>query len=241
MLESERANGALRTPTLTLTLTHTFREACAMAKRNTTPIAPGDVFHRWTVVALADLGGRRRSRWRVRCACGAERIVRQSRLRSGTTTSCGCAKIEALRSRSVTHGGTVGGNSPEYGTWVNINTRCTNSNIPDYFRYGGRGITVCPEWSSFEQFLADMGPRPSPHHTIERLDNDGPYAPDNCRWATRTEQARNRRSNRKITYAGETLCLSEWAERTGLRIHTILMRLKRGWSVEQTLTTTVPK
>jgi hypothetical protein len=105
--------------------------------------------------------------------------------------------------------------------------------------YGARGIRVCARWESFSNFLADMGSRPSSRHSLERIDNDGHYEPGNCKWATLAEQARNRRNNRRLTYAGETLTLVDWSERTNITKATIWERLRRGWSVERALTTPV--
>jgi len=116
--------------------------------------------------------------------------------------------------------------------------RCYNPNTPYYHLYGGRNITVCGRWKdSFVNFLADMGPKPSPEHTIDRIDNDGNYEPDNCRWATKMEQSHNSRKARLITYNGETLCLREWARRLGIGHMALSTRLNRGWSLKKALTT----
>lgn len=116
--------------------------------------------------------------------------------------------------------------------------RCNNPEVRAYPRYGGRGIAVCARWLSFANFLADMGPRPTPAHTVERIDNNGPYAPENCRWADRTEQANNTRKNRHLTLNGATRTLAEWSRATGIGTHTIGARIDRlGWSVEMALTT----
>jgi len=117
--------------------------------------------------------------------------------------------------------------------------RCLNPNEDAYARYGGRGITGCERWQSFENFLADMGTRPSPHHTIERIDNTRGYSPDNCVWATWIEQENNRKDNRRITFQERNLTLAQWVKVTGICWSTIHRRLKRGWSAEKTLTTPV--
>ncbi len=123
----------------------------------------------------------------------------------------------------------------EYKTWQSMRGRCNDPNDPYYARYGGRGITICDRWRIFTNFLADMGPRPA-GHTIDRIDNDGDYCPENCRWATATDQQRNTRQNRRITYNGRTQCLTAWAEEYGIKPHTLTARLKRGWIVHQALT-----
>ena len=125
--------------------------------------------------------------------------------------------------------------SREYSAWVMMRSRCRNPNMREYPRYGGRGVKVCERWESFEAFLADMGAAPSPLHTLDRIDNDKDYCPDNCRWATRKEQARNRYVSRILECGGERRCLCDWAEHLGIPHQTIWHRLRRGWSVERAL------
>lgn len=128
-------------------------------------------------------------------------------------------------------------NNPERHIFTNILQRCYNPNNPAFARYGGRGITVCDRWrESFEVFLADMGRRPSPKHSIDRIDNDGHYEPSNCRWATSKEQRRNRRDVRHITFNGESLLLTEWAARLGENYRMLAHRLERRWPIESALT-----
>lgn len=122
--------------------------------------------------------------------------------------------------------------SSEYRIWCGLKSRCLNPNGKKWHRYGGRGITVCARWlESFENFLGDMGPRPSNRHTIERKDNDGNYEPNNCVWATNKQQSRNRSTNLRIEYRGVTRCLMDWCEILGLSYDTIKQRLAAGYSV----------
>lgn len=171
---------------------------------------------------------------RCRCDCGNEVVIRISHLLNENNRSCGCLHRDSTRARATKHGKC---GSPEWKVWREMRQRCTNPNRPSYSDYGGRGISVCPEWDSFDQFLADMGPRPSDKHSIERKDVNGHYCRDNCYWATSKEQSRNTRRTRYLTFAGETLPLCEWAERNGLNQFTINYRLSHGWSVEKALTT----
>lgn len=114
--------------------------------------------------------------------------------------------------------------------------RCYDSKDKSFHIYGGRGITVCKRWmADFNAFRADMGPRPK-GATVERIDNDGPYSPENCKWATRTEQSRNTRRNKMISFSGKTLCLVEWAEQNGIKPNTLVRRFLAGWSIKQALT-----
>ena len=121
-------------------------------------------------------------------------------------------------------------------TWANMIQRCTNPNNTGWSRYGGRGITVCERWRDFMKFAEDVGVRPSTSHTLERKDNDGPYCPENIRWATRKEQSQNMRSNHYLEHNGMRLPVSEWARRLGVSYVCILYRIKRGWSVEDAVT-----
>jgi hypothetical protein len=136
------------------------------------------------------------------------------------------------------HGHAVrGARTPEYDAWSAIISRCENPANAKFADYGGRGIRMCSPWrESFPTFLRDVGPRPSGRHSIDRIDNDGDYKPDNVQWATRAEQLRNQRRSRRISFRGETLCLSEWAARQGIAWETLAGRLAAGWSAERALT-----
>lgn len=136
------------------------------------------------------------------------------------------------------HGESASHRTPEYRVWVNLIGRCTNPADKDFPKWGGRGITVCPEWrESYERFLADVGRRPRAGLSLDRIDNSKGYEPGNVRWATPTEQGRNKRNNRVLTFQGESLCIAEWASRIGINRLTLGGRLLRGWSVEQALST----
>lgn len=138
------------------------------------------------------------------------------------------------------HGHSIRGNrTREYISWANLKIRCYKKNHPYYPDYGGRGITVCERWlNSFENFLSDMGRCPD-GHTIDRINNDGNYEPSNCRWATKVEQASNRKSNRVLTFNGKTQIAKRWAEELGIGYQTLIFRLKSGWPVERALTAKV--
>jgi hypothetical protein len=153
----------------------------------------GQVFTRLTVIEKAGYSPHDKVMWRCLCECGNEVIVVGESLHCGLTKSCGCLRADRARERA-THGMT---NSPEYRSWAAMKTRCLNPNGHAFNYYGGRGIAVCDRWrDSFEAFYADMGPRPT-GRSLDRIDNDRGYEPDNCRWATATEQNNNRRNVKK--------------------------------------------
>jgi hypothetical protein len=200
----------------------------------------GQQFDGLTVIGIAPprrtSGGRAMVVWACRCKCGKETLVDAQNLLSGNTQSCGCGVIVAIvqnPGRNLQHGyyGT-----PTYSTWNRMRERCNNPNNVNWPRYGGRGITVDPRWDSFQNFIDDMGEKP-PGMQIDRIDNDGPYAPGNCRWATATEQANNRSTNRLITFDGRTQTLSKWAFEVGLTPTCVALRLRAGWTVEDSLQT----
>lgn len=201
----------------------------------------GDRFARVVVLEEAasvfNSRGIRQRRMRCRCDCGRVFTTYAHSLRSGRTRSCGCLQRQLSVERLRTHGhGSPRAKTPEYRAWLHMKDRCR----PDYEdrrNYADRGITVCEQWlNSFETFFADVGHRPSPKHTLDRINNDGPYSPENCRWATRYQQMRNTRETHLLTHGGETLSVTEWAERCGVVPNSILSRLKWGWPIGRAVT-----
>ena len=144
---------------------------------------------------------------------------------------CVCAEAEPATTPAFHGHSRVGNRSPENQAWGAMRQRCNNPRDRAYRWYGARGIKVCERWSSFKHFLADMGPRPSDAHSLDRIDNDGDYTPANCRWILHSAQMRNTRANRMLTHDGVTLCLTEWAMRKGMKPKTLHQRLLNGWSV----------
>lgn len=200
-------------------------------------------FGRLTVIGEAGQNRAKQVIWRCSCECGGEARTTTTKLKSAHTTSCGCFKNEAIAQRAWKDGLFAGGKRhPLFDSFSGMLGRCTNENDRYFENYGGRGIVVCDRWlngeggkTGFALFLKDMGPRPSASHSIDRRDNDGNYEPDNCRWATPTEQARNRRSNRLVDCDGEKVALSEFCERRRLRFEIVNHRIGRGWAFERAI------
>jgi hypothetical protein len=191
---------------------------------------PGEAYGRWEVVSYGHASGGSNTGTLCRCACGVKKVVRAESLLSGRSKSCGCRRSEVHETHLMTK-------SPEHMAWGGAKARCNNPKNPHYADYGGRGIRVCAEWeTSFEAFFRAMGPRPSPSHSLDRIDNDKGYEPENCRWATKREQSRNQRGNVFINACGATRTLSEWAELTGIHKHTIQGRLRAGWEPTRAVT-----
>lgn len=155
--------------------------------------------------------------WLCKCDCGKEIVARGDHLRKGVSGSCGCNR--------VTHGKT---GSPEHFAWMAMIARCGNPNHAEYHHYGGRGIRVCERWENFENFWADMGERPSPEHSLDRIDNNKGYSPENCRWSTLSTQSNNRRTNHMIAVGGQLMTVGQAASMLGLPWTTTLRRWKRG-------------
>lgn len=183
-------------------------------------------------VAPIESGGQKQRAVECRCDCGDVRVYRLYSLRNGNTRSCGCLAEESGNPGRQTHGCSE---LPEYAIWCGIRRRCSNPTDSAWKNYGGRGIRVCSRWNeSFEAFFADMGPRPSDNHSIDRFpDNNGDYEPGNCRWATAKEQARNTRRNYLVFHNGETKCVAEWAEQYRVKSCILYSRLIAGWPFEE--------
>jgi len=175
--------------------------------------------------------------WKCQCDCGNVSYPLTSNLVLGGTNSCGCLFKEKLLKRITSHGKA---NTKIYKLWTYMISRCHNPNDTCYDRYGGRGISVCDEWHDFEQFYADMGNCPD-GMSIDRIDNDGNYEPDNCRWATIIQQANNKSSNAMIEFNGERMSMMDWSRKLGISYPALRHRRQRGWSVERMLTTPVKK
>lgn len=185
---------------------------------------PGETYGRLTVIAEASRQGRRRM-VRCRCACGGTKTALVDNLRSGYTRSCGCFQREQLRAALVQHDRS---GSPEHIVWWGMIERCENPNSTGFHKYGGRGITLCPRWrASFAAFLHDMGPRPSPSHTIDRINNDRGYSAKNCRWATAIEQANNRRTSHFVKRNGQRKTIAQWAREMGVPYGTMRRHLRQ--------------
>lgn len=173
--------------------------------------------------------------WVCRCACGTLKTVRSVCLKRGHTASCGCYHRDRMRECHFTHGMT---RKPEYQAWNHMIQRCYNERTCNFNNYGGRGITVCVRWrKAFINFFNDMGLKPSPKHSIDRINNNKGYSPSNCRWSNCVQQAHNKRNTRHIFFKGETLCLKDWCRRLNIDYKNAHRRIfARGWSIERAFT-----
>jgi hypothetical protein len=199
-------------------------------------IVVGQKFGRLTVLFEAYVRNRAKY-WFCLCDCGNTKVIRTGNLKSGTSKSCGCLQKELLSEKKATH---KMSHSGTYRSWKSMKARCNNPNSPKYKSYGGRGITVCDRWiNSFEDFLEDMGERPSRKYSIERKNNNGNYEPENCIWLLKGKQQRNMRTTVFITYNNRTQCRADWAEELGIKHSTLAGRLRRGWNVDKAFNTPV--
>lgn len=175
--------------------------------------------------------------WKCLCDCGNEKTVQSNNLLNRHTQSCGCLQKERAAETYKTHGLTK---TRLYRTWRHMVERCTSQNSKQYANYGGRGITVCNNWMKFPRFLEwAMSSGYTDDLTIERIDNNRGYSPENCRWATPFEQASNKRSNHTFTIGGVTDTMTNWARKFGIKPNTVFCRLHKGWSEYEALTTPI--
>lgn len=201
----------------------------------------GNRYGRLIVIGRATPDNKGRNKWRCRCDCGNETIVRGEALENGTTRSCGCINKERWAEygkAKKTHGHS---RTPIYCVWSSMKQRCQDKNNWAYQYYGGRGINVCAEWNSFSSFYAwavsngydENAPRG--RCTLDRIDNNGDYCPENCRWITLLQQANNKRNNVRIEFNGESHTFTQWSEITGIPRETLRGRYYRGWNAERIL------
>lgn len=185
----------------------------------------GKKFGRLTVIEFVGVDKHRSRMWLCKCDCGGEANTTTQHLNSGHTQSCGCFNKEQCSIHNTTHGLTHVYHF-EYLIWKSMRKRCSNPNDKNYASYGGRGIKVCERWSKFENFMADMGARSSPKHTLERLENNKNYCPENCVWATMKQQTRNQRTNHWIEHNGERMILQDWANHLNINSSTLIYHLR---------------
>lgn len=191
-------------------------------------IKKGEKYGRLTTIEETDphvtSGGRKIRKVLCKCDCGNNHITSLWHLRNGHTQSCGCYQISRITKHGLSR-------SSEYKIWNKLKNRCLDTRDDRYKDYGGRGIKVCKRWMKFENFIADMGKRPSLDYSVDRIDNDGNYEPKNCRWATHKEQSNNMRTNVKFLYNGAVYNLTELTKISKLRKHTLYTRIQRGWDI----------
>lgn len=190
----------------------------------------GQKFGKLTVISIHEKRGKFYT-WKCVCDCGSGKIVYpfSSNLKRGKSKSCGCLVV----GHEKTHGMT---GTPEHKTWIKMRQRCLNPNDKEYPRYGGRGIKVCERWDDYLNFISDMGIRPSKDHSIERINNNGDYSPENCKWATRSEQANNRRTSKLIEYNGKFQTARQWSIELNIDYEKLTIRLDNGWNEVEALT-----
>lgn len=177
-------------------------------------------FSNWTVLEIYQ--GGKHKKCLARCRCGNVKVVDLGNIKSGKSKSCGCVMKEVLSKKFKKPGRSW----PEYAVWLTMRARCINPNNANYRNYGGRGIEVCERWAkSYEDFIADMGRRPSPNHSIERINNNGHYEPLNCRWATNLEQAKNKRRTKLVNFNGKLIAYSELCKKLAINLNSFRNRI----------------
>lgn len=191
----------------------------------------GKKFNRLLVIGISETG--KHLKLLCQCDCGVTKSFPGFAVKTGYSKSCGCLRVEGLVKRCTTHGKT---GTKIYNTWLNMKARCEDEANHRYHQYGGRGIRICERWSkSSVRFIEDMGEPPTSKHSIDRIDNDADYSPENCRWATNREQCAHKRNSRFLTFNGKTQIVSRWAEELGVNASTLFHRLAKGFPVEKVL------
>lgn len=208
-------------------LTRGDATSCGCSSKTSAKDLEGRTFGKWKVLNRCQGSVPTRTYWQCVCECGTTRPVQTNHLRRGKSKSCGCDRPKGAANHNFKHGS----DQSVYGIWCNIIQRCENPKCPEYRNYGGRGISICRRWrTDFAAFAADMGPRPEGDFSIDRWpDKNGNYEPGNCRWATRTEQARNSRRNLLVEMDGENVPLVEACERTGINYGAAKWRVHAGY------------
>lgn len=197
-----------------------------------TDFAQGQIFGRLTIIEPEIKEKGKRQRFLCQCSCGNQKIILGRHLKSGHTISCGCFRKETTGNRVFKHGDS---NTSTYNAWARMKNRCTNKNSQDYKYYGERGISVCERWNDYSLFVEDMGHRPDGLE-LDRIDNNKNYCKENCRWANRTQQMRNQKRSVMVEYNGESLNMSDLADRLGINRYTFKSRIcYLGWSVEDAI------
>lgn len=215
---------------------HVNKQTINMMKKSKLITYIGQTFNQWTVIAVnqtirtgfgSDM--RHTAASLCKCACGTIKKVSNACLFRGGSKACRqCANI-SMGTKKWKHGL---GKTRAYRCWASMKSRCSNPKDPAFRNYGARGISVCDRWMSFENFYQDMGDPPK-HRSIERINNNGNYSPDNCRWASVVAQNRNTRRNRILTYQGVTACVTELCERFHVNVDRVGCRIRRGWPVDK--------
>lgn len=195
----------------------------------------GKRFGRLVAVEFAGWNKFKNRQWKCICDCGNEHFATAGTLLNGSCNSCGCLKSDIVITRNTTHG-LLRKHPVEYAVWCGVKSRCNCKSHTSWKYYGGRGITICKRWNdSFACFLDDMGPRVDSTMTIERVDNSKGYKPDNCIWANMSIQGRNTRKTVRLKYKGKNTTIPELSERSGIGTEVIRRRIKRGWTVEESV------
>lgn len=191
------------------------------------------------LTAIKRVGSRgKHALWECVCSCGNVKNISAKHLKTKATSSCGCLKSELSISNNIIHGFTKSKQKQisEYNAWKSIKERCLKPYNPYYYRYGGRGIKICDRWlTSFDNFIKDMGFKPTPKHTIDRINNNGDYSPSNCRWATYREQNSNRSNNVWVDFRGKNMILADWSRLIGITSGNLSLQIKKRKSLKNVI------